>query len=74
MIKLHVHRDGTVRGAKVLSKKNNATAEDDRNKANALFLAAVIRVIKAWKYSSATLVGEPISVWHTVTFPFHLTD
>jgi protein TonB len=74
VIKIHVHRDGTVRGAKVLSKKNNATGEEAQNKANKLFLAAVIKVIKTWKYAPATLEGKPISVWHTVTFPFTLTD
>jgi protein TonB len=73
VIKLHVHRDGTVRGAKILSKKNNATSQQDQERANKLLLAAVIKVVKGWKYKPATLGGKPISVWHTVTIPFNLT-
>lgn len=73
VIKLHVHRDGSVRGAKILSKKNSATTEDDKKEANKLFLAAVIKVVKTWKYKPATVAGKPISVWHTVTVPFNLT-
>ena len=73
VIKLHVHRDGSVRGAKVLSKKNNATGEDDKKRADKLFLAAVIKAVKTWKYKPATLEGTAISVWHTVTIPFNLT-
>ena len=73
LVKLHVHRDGTVRGAKVLRKKNNATTEEDRKRADSLFLKAVIAAVKTWKYSPALLNGEPITVWHKVDVPFSLT-
>ena len=72
VLKIHVHRDGSVRGAKILSKKNTATTEDERKKADGLFLKAVIAVVKTWKFTPAKLEGQPISVWHTVTIPFKL--
>ena len=74
VLKLHVHRDGSVRGAKVLSKKTSATTEDDKKKAASAFLKAVIKVVKGWKFKPATLEGKPITVWHKVTIPFELTD
>ncbi len=74
VLKLHVHRDGTVRGAKVLSKKTSATTEDDKTMAANAFLKAVITVVKTWKFTPATLAGKPISVWHKVNIPFELTD
>ena len=74
LIKLHVHRDGSVRGAKVLRKKNNAASEEERTAADKLFLKAVIAAIKTWKYTPAKLNGQPITVWHKVTIPFSLTS
>lgn len=73
LLKLHVHRDGSVRGAKILRKKNNATTEEDKKKADKLFLKAVIAVVKQWKYEPAKLNGQPITVWHKVNIPFSLT-
>lgn len=73
LVKLHVHRDGSVRGAKVLRKRNNATSDADQDRANALFLKAVIAAIKTWKYTPAKLDGEAITVWHKVDIPFSLT-
>ena len=74
VIKLHVHRDGVVRGAKVLSKKTSATTEDEQKAAAKAFLQAILKVVKGWKFEPATLEGQPISVWHKVTIPFELTD
>lgn len=74
VLKLHVHRDGSVRGAKVLSKKNSATTEDEKKSASAAFLKSVIKVVKSWRFKPATLAGKPISVWHKVNIPFELTD
>ena len=73
LVKLHVHRDGSVRGAKILRKKNNATTEQDKARADKLFLKAVIAAIKTWHYQPAKLAGEPITVWHKVNIPFSLT-
>jgi len=73
VIKLHVHRDGTVRGAKILRKSNNATSEEDGKRASTLFLSAVIKAVQTWKFEPAKLNGQPITVWHTVTIPFTLT-
>jgi len=74
VLKLHVHRDGSVRGAKVLSKKNSATTEEEKKAASAAFLKSVIKVVKSWRFTPATLAGKPISVWHKVNIPFELTD
>ena len=74
VLKLHVHRDGSVRGAKVLAKKTSATTEDEKKAAENAFLKAVIKVVKTWKFTPATLEGKPITVWHKVTIPFQLTD
>ena len=73
VIKLQIYRDGTVRGAKILSKSSTATTEEDKKEAEKLFLAAVIKAVKTWKYKPAMLEGQPITVWHTVTIPFKLT-
>ena len=73
LIKLHVHRDGTVRGAKVLRKTNNASTEEEKKRADALFLKAVIAVVQKWKYEPAEMGGQPITVWHKVNIPFSLT-
>ncbi len=74
VLKLHVHRDGSVRGAKVLSKKTSATTESEQKAAAGAFLKAVIKVVKGWKFKPATLEGKPITVWHKVNVPFELTD
>ena len=73
VVKLHVHRDGTVKGAKILRSTNTATGEDEKTAADKAFKGAVIAAIKAWKYSPSKLDGEPISVWIIVNFPFKLT-
>ena len=74
VVKLQIYRDGTVRGAKILRKKTSATTAEDKKEAEKLFLAAVIKAVKTWKYKPATLEGKPITVWHTVTIPFTLTS
>lgn len=73
VLKLHVHRDGTVRGAKILRKSNTATTEEDKALADKLLVAAVIKAVKTWSFEPAKLDGQPITVWHTVTVPFTLT-
>jgi periplasmic protein TonB len=73
VIKLHVHRDGSVRGAKILRKSNNATTDEDKTRADKLFLAAVVAAVKTWTFEPAKLDGQPITVWHQVTVPFTLT-
>lgn len=73
VIKLHVHRDGTVKGAKILRSTNTATGEAEKAAADKAFKGAVIAAIKAWKYTPSKLDGEPISVWVIVNFPFKLT-
>ncbi len=73
VIKLHVHRDGSVRGAKILRKSNNAATDEDEKRANKLLLSSVIKAVKSWKFEPAKLSGQPITVWHTVTIPFTLT-
>lgn len=73
VVKLHVHRDGTVKGAKILRSNNTATGADEQAAADKAFKSAVIAAIKVWKYSPSKLDGEPISVWIIVNFPFKLT-
>lgn len=73
VIKLNVYRDGTVRGAKILRKSNNATTDEEKDRANKLFLSSVVKAVKSWKFEPAKLSGEPITVWHTVTIPFTLS-
>jgi protein TonB len=74
VIKLHVHRDGTVKGAKILRSTNSATGEEEKAAADKAFKSAVISAIKAWKYTPSKLDGQPISVWIIVNFPFKLTS
>jgi len=74
VVKLLVYRDGTVRGMKVLRKSNTATGSQAREQADKAFLAAIVAVVKGWKYQPSTLEGTPITVWHTVTIPFTLTQ
>ncbi len=74
VVKLHVHRDGTVKGAKILRSSNTATGEDEKAAADKAFKAAVIAAIKSWKFKPAKLKGgEPYSTWFTQIFPFKLT-
>jgi protein TonB len=73
VVKLHVHRDGTVKGAKILRSTNTATGEEEKTAADKAFKAAVIAAIKTWKYTPSKLDGTPISVWIIVNFPFKLT-
>ncbi|MDC0718650.1 energy transducer TonB [Nannocystis bainbridge] len=73
VLKLHVHRDGTVKGAKILRATNTASGDEEKTQAEKLFKAAVIGVVKGWKYTPSKLDGEPISVWIIVNFPFKLT-
>lgn len=73
VVKLHVHRDGTVKGAKILRSTNTATGDDEKTAADKAFKSAVIAAIKAWKYTPSKLDGQPISVWIIVNFPFKLT-
>jgi protein TonB len=72
-LKIHIHRDGTVRGAKVLAKRSSATTDEEKADAEKKFLAAAIAAVKSWKYEPAKLEGEPISIWFPVDFPFSLT-
>lgn len=73
VLKLHVHRDGTVKGAKILRSTNTATGDEEKASADKLFKSAVIGAVKGWKYTPSKLDGEPISVWIIVNFPFKLT-
>jgi TonB family protein len=73
VVKLHIHRDGTVKGAKILRKKSSATTEDEKTAAEKAFVAAVVAAVRNWKYEPAKLDGEPISIWFPVTLPFTLT-
>lgn len=72
-MKIHVHRDGSVRGAKILRKRSSATTEEERTAAEKLFVQAAISAVKKWRFTPAKIGGEAITVWHTVTFPFSLT-
>lgn len=73
VMKIHVHRDGSVRGAKILRKKSSATTEEERAAAEKLFVQAAVSAVKKWRFEPAKIGGEAITVWHTVTFPFSLT-
>jgi protein TonB len=73
VMKIHVHRDGSVRGAKILRKRSSATTEEERTAAEKLFVQAAIAVVKTWKFEPSKIGGEAITVWHQVTFPFSLT-
>ncbi len=73
VMKIHIHRDGTVRGAKILRKRSSAVTDEEKADAEKQFVAAAIAAIKTWKYEPAKLDGEPISIWFPVNFPFSLT-
>jgi protein TonB len=73
VVKIHIHRDGTIKGAKILRKKSSATTEEEKAAAEKAFVAAVIAAVRTWKYEPAKLDGEPISIWFPVTLPFTLT-
>ncbi len=73
VVKVHVHQDGTVKGAKILRSTSTATSEDDKAAAEKAFKSAVIAAIKTWKYTPSKLGGQTISVWIIVNFPFKLT-
>ncbi len=73
VLKVHVHRDGSVRGVKILKTENTATSAEDRERANKLFKSSVIEVVQSWKYTPSKLEGEAISVWIIVNFPFRLS-
>ena len=73
-LKILVYFDGSVRGAKVLKKSNNAANPEDKALADKLFYSAVGKVLPTWKYTPAKLDGQPISVWFTVVVPFKLAQ
>jgi TonB family protein len=73
VIKLHVHRDGRVKGAKILKANTTATGEEEQKHAEKLLKKAVINAVRHWKYEPSVLDGEPISVWIIVNFPFRLS-
>lgn len=73
VMKIHVHKDGSVRGAKILRKRSSAVTDEEKAEAEKLFVQAAIAAVKTWKYEPAKLDGEPISIWFPVTFPFSLT-
>ncbi|MEZ4427715.1 MAG: energy transducer TonB [Nannocystaceae bacterium] len=72
VIKLHVHRDGKVKGGKILRVTATATGEAAQEKAKNLFKKAVIAAVRSWTYTPSKLKGEPISVWIIVNIPFKL--
>jgi periplasmic protein TonB len=72
VMKIHVHMDGTVKGAKILRSTNTATGEEEKAAMDKAMKAAVIAMIKGWKFTPCKLDGQAISVWVTVTFPFKL--
>jgi protein TonB len=72
-LKVHVHRDGTVKGAKILKVTSTATGEEAQTRAEKLLKAAVIAAIRTWKYTPSKYKGEPISIWLMQTIPFKLT-
>jgi TonB family protein len=74
VIKLHVHRDGRVKGAKILKATTTATGEDEKKQAEKAFKKAVIAAVRHWKYTPSMLDNEPISVWIIVNFPFRLSS
>jgi TonB family protein len=72
-IKLNIHMDGTVRGMKVLKKDVSGTDDPAlQEKAQGLFLRAVVAAVKTWAFEPAKLKGKTISVWWPVTIPFDL--
>ncbi len=72
VLKLHVHRDGKVRGAKILRVTTTATGEEAQAKAKLLLKKAAIAAIKIWTYTPSKLGKQTISVWIIVNMPFRL--
>ncbi len=72
VLKLHVHRDGKVRGAKILRVTTTATGEEAQKKAKLLLKKAAIAAIKTWTYTPSKLGKQTISVWIIVNMPFRL--
>jgi TonB family protein len=74
-VKLHIHKDGTVRGMKIISKSVTGT-DDESLKATAekMFLKEIVTAVKSWKFEPARHpIGDtPYSVWMSVTIPFTL--
>jgi protein TonB len=74
-VRLTIYKDGSVKGAKVLSKENSVDkdAEPDLfEQANKLLLKAVAAAVQTWTFKPSTYKGKPISVYLTVTIPFTL--
>lgn len=72
-LKLKIYMDGSVRGVKVLKKSIKGTDDQKEiEKAQKLFLKAVVAAIKTWKFKPAKLRGQTITVWWPVTIPFNL--
>lgn len=71
-IKLHIHRDGKVKGAKILKVDTTATTEEEKKQAEKLLKLAVVKAIKTWTFTPSKLKGTPISIWKTMKFPFQL--
>jgi protein TonB len=73
-VKILVYYDGSVRGAKILRKDNNASNPEDQELASKLFVTSLGKVMPTWKYEPAKLNGQAISVWFSVNVPFKLTQ
>lgn len=73
VLKLHVYRDGTVKGAKILRVTSTATGDEAKTRAEKLFKAAVIAAIRTWKFTPSKYKGETITIWLMQTIPFKLT-
>ena len=73
VLKLHVHRDGTVKGAKILRVTSTATGDEAKTRAEKLFKSAVIAAIRTWKFTPSKYKGETITIWLMQTIPFKLT-
>lgn len=73
VLKLHVYRDGTVKGAKILRVTSTATGDEARTRAEKLFKAAVIAAIRTWKFTPSKYRGDTITIWLMQTIPFKLT-
>jgi len=74
-VRLTIYKDGSVKGAKVLSKDNSVDKTEDPElyeKANKLLLKAVAAAVQTWKFKPSTVDGKAISVFLTVTIPFTL--
>lgn len=73
VLKLHVYRDGTVKGAKILRVTTTATGDEAKTRAEKLFKSAVIAAIRTWKFTPSKYKGETITIWLMQTIPFKLT-